>query len=31
VIDRAFRLDETADAMGYLESGRHRGKVVITI
>ena len=31
VIDRTFALSEAADAIGYLESGRHRGKVVISI
>jgi NADPH:quinone reductase-like Zn-dependent oxidoreductase len=30
VIDRTFPLSEAADAIGYLESGRHRGKVVIS-
>lgn len=31
VIDRTFPLSEATDAIGYLESGRHRGKVVISI
>ena len=31
VIDRAFPLSETAAALRYLEEGRARGKVVITI
>jgi NADPH:quinone reductase-like Zn-dependent oxidoreductase len=31
VIDRTFRLSTATDAIGYLESGRHRGKVVISI
>jgi NADPH:quinone reductase-like Zn-dependent oxidoreductase len=31
VIDRTFPLSEAPDAMRYLESGRHRGKVVISI
>lgn len=31
VIDRTFPLSEAADAIGYLESRRHRGKVVISI
>ncbi len=31
VIDRTFSLSEVPDAMRYLESGRARGKVVITI
>jgi len=30
VIDRTYPLAETADAMRYLETGRVRGKVVIT-
>lgn len=30
MIDRTFPLSEAADAIGYLESGRHRGKVVIS-
>jgi len=30
VIDRAYPLAETAEAMRYLESGRVRGKVVVT-
>jgi len=31
VIDRSYSLSEAAEAMRYLESGRVRGKVVITI
>jgi NADPH:quinone reductase-like Zn-dependent oxidoreductase len=31
VIDRTYRLSETADAVGYLEQGHARGKVVITV
>ena len=31
VIDRTFSLCEVPDAMRYLESGRAKGKVVITI
>lgn len=31
VIDRCYTLDQTADAIRYLETGRARGKVVITI
>jgi NADPH:quinone reductase-like Zn-dependent oxidoreductase len=31
LIDRVFGLGEAAEAIGYLEAGRHRGKVVITI
>jgi NADPH:quinone reductase-like Zn-dependent oxidoreductase len=31
VIDRTFPLSEATDAISYLESGRHRGKVVISI
>gem|GEM_PF-3840238 len=30
VIDTIYPLEETADAMRYPESGRARGKVVIT-
>ena len=30
VIDR-YRLEEIAEALGYLESGHPRGKVVVTI
>jgi NADPH:quinone reductase-like Zn-dependent oxidoreductase len=30
VIDRVFALDETADAIGHLEAGHARGKVVVT-
>lgn len=31
VIDRCYPLNETADAIRYLEEGHARGKVVITI
>lgn len=31
VIDRQYPLSELPDAMRYLESGQHRGKVVITV
>jgi NADPH:quinone reductase-like Zn-dependent oxidoreductase len=31
VIDRCYPLSETADAIRYLEAGRARGKVVITV
>jgi NADPH:quinone reductase-like Zn-dependent oxidoreductase len=31
VIDRTYKLSETADALGYLEQGHARGKVVITV
>jgi len=31
VIDRAFPLAETAEALRYLESGHPRGKIVITV
>lgn len=31
VIDRCYPLNETADAMRYLETGRARGKVVISV
>ena len=31
VIDRTYKLAETADAMRYLEQGHARGKVVITV
>ena len=31
VVDRSFRFDETNDAMAYVESGRAKGKVVITM
>jgi hypothetical protein len=31
VIDRQYRLSETVEAMRYLETGRARGKVVITM
>ncbi|MEZ4503547.1 MAG: NAD(P)-dependent alcohol dehydrogenase [Dehalococcoidia bacterium] len=30
-LDRTFGLDETPDAVRYLESGRARGKVVVTV
>lgn len=31
VVDRTFPLDETADAIRYLEAGRAKGKTVITV
>jgi NADPH:quinone reductase-like Zn-dependent oxidoreductase len=31
VIDRTYALDQTPDALRYIESGRVRGKVVVTI
>ena len=31
VIDQTYRLSEAAEAIGYLEQGHARGKVVITI
>jgi NADPH:quinone reductase-like Zn-dependent oxidoreductase len=31
VIDRTYKLSETAGAMRYLEQGHARGKVVITV
>jgi NADPH:quinone reductase-like Zn-dependent oxidoreductase len=31
VIDRSFPLAQAADAIRYLETGRARGKVVITV
>jgi NADPH:quinone reductase-like Zn-dependent oxidoreductase len=31
VIDRAYRLDEAADALGYVGAGHTRGKVLITL
>ncbi len=31
VIDREFPLDQVAEAMRYLETGRARGKVVVTM
>jgi NADPH:quinone reductase-like Zn-dependent oxidoreductase len=31
VIDRSYPLAETAEAMRYLEAGRARGKVIITM
>ena len=31
VIDRTYKLSETADALRYLETGHARGKVVITV
>lgn len=30
-IDKVFSLEEAADALGYLETGKHHGKVVIRI
>jgi NADPH:quinone reductase-like Zn-dependent oxidoreductase len=31
VIDRTYKFNQTADALGYLEQGHARGKVVITL
>jgi NADPH:quinone reductase-like Zn-dependent oxidoreductase len=31
VIDRTYRLNETPDALAYVEQGHARGKVVITL
>jgi NADPH:quinone reductase-like Zn-dependent oxidoreductase len=31
VIDRTYKLSETAEAMRYYETGSARGKVVITV
>jgi NADPH:quinone reductase-like Zn-dependent oxidoreductase len=31
VIDRAYSLSEVPEAIGYLEEGHARGKVVITV
>jgi len=31
VIDRTYSLDELREAMQYLETGRARGKVVVTV
>ena len=31
VIDKIYHLSEVADAIGYLEEGHARGKVVITV
>jgi len=31
VIDRSYKLSETAEAMRYFEEGHARGKVVITV
>ena len=31
VIDRTYPLSQTAEAIRYLETGRARGKVVITV
>ncbi len=31
VIDRSYRLDELAEAFRYYESGRHKGKLVVTM
>ena len=31
VIDRTYKLNATADALRYLETGHARGKVVITV
>ncbi|HEV2402817.1 MAG TPA: NADP-dependent oxidoreductase [Candidatus Saccharimonadales bacterium] len=30
-VDKTFPLEQAADALAYLQSGKHRGKVVITI
>jgi len=31
VIDRRYSLDEIQDAISYSESGRARGKIIVTI
>jgi NADPH:quinone reductase-like Zn-dependent oxidoreductase len=31
VIDRVYPLEATAEAMAYLEAGRARGKVIVTV
>jgi NADPH:quinone reductase-like Zn-dependent oxidoreductase len=31
VIDRTYKLSETAEAMRYFEEGHARGKIVITV
>jgi len=31
VIDKRYRLSETAEAIRYLETGHARGKVVVTV
>ena len=31
VVDRLYAFDEAADAIAYLETGRARGKVVVTM
>jgi NADPH:quinone reductase-like Zn-dependent oxidoreductase len=31
VIDRSFKLRETAEAISYLEQGHARGKVIVTL
>jgi NADPH:quinone reductase-like Zn-dependent oxidoreductase len=31
VIDRTYKLNETPDALRYLEQGHARGKVVVTV
>ena len=31
VIDRTYKLSETAEAIGYLETGRAKGKVVVVM
>ncbi|MCE4370736.1 NADP-dependent oxidoreductase [Xanthomonas hortorum] len=31
VVDRVFRLDSTADALAYVETGRAKGKVIIKV
>jgi NADPH:quinone reductase-like Zn-dependent oxidoreductase len=31
VLDRTFPFDETLDAMAYVEQGRAKGKIVVTV
>jgi NADPH:quinone reductase-like Zn-dependent oxidoreductase len=31
IVDRTFTLDEATDALRYLDEGRHRGKVIVTV
>jgi NADPH:quinone reductase-like Zn-dependent oxidoreductase len=31
VVDRCYEFSEVAEAMRYLEQGKHRGKIVITM
>jgi NADPH:quinone reductase-like Zn-dependent oxidoreductase len=31
VIDRSYKLSETSEALGYLETGHARGKVIVTV